>query len=97
VGIPIIRSFARGAATVVTGGAKLDAGAWPAGGPGAWTGAGGASRADSADSHAIPEFIGKTRGIGLYAVRRPARHRKYDTVAATAAAITTTATTKITK
>ena len=93
VGIPIVRSLARGGTAVATGGAKLDTGAWP----GAWPGVGGASCADSAVSQTIPAFIGKTSGIGLYVVRRPARHRKYDTVAATAAAITTTATTKITK
>ena len=70
------------------GGAKLDG----EGGLGACcTGC-----ADSVDSQAIPAFIGKTSGIGAYAVRRPARHRRKYTVAAAAAAISTTATTKIT-
>ena len=73
------------------GGAKLE----EAGGLGAGcTGCTGC--ADSVDSQAIPAFIGKTSGIGAYAVRRPALHRRKYTVAAAAAATSTTATTKIT-
>ena len=48
----------RGGTAGAIGGAKLDAGAWPA--------AAGACCADSVDSQAIPEFMGKTRGIGAY-------------------------------
>jgi hypothetical protein len=70
------------------GGAKLATGACP--------GLDCPCCAESVDSQAIPAFIGKTRGIGAYAVRRPARHRTRNTVNATAAAISTTATTKIT-
>jgi hypothetical protein len=92
--MPLVRSdVVRVGTAGAMGGAKLDTGAWP----GAWPGAAGACCAESVDSQAIPEFIGKTRGIGLYVVRRPARHRTKYTVAATAAAITRTVTTKITK
>lgn len=73
------------------GGAKLE----EAGGLGAAC-TGCTCCADSVDSQAIPAFIGKTSGIGAYAVRRPALHRRKYTVAAAAAAISTTATTKIT-
>jgi hypothetical protein len=78
---------------VDAGGAKLDTGARA----GACPGVCGASCADNVDSQAIPEFIGNTRGIGAYAELRPARHRTNDTVAPTAATITRTATTTITK
>jgi hypothetical protein len=44
-------------------------------------------------SHAMPEFIGKTSGIGAFAARRAARHRMADTVAAAKTAKSSTATT----
>jgi hypothetical protein len=52
--------------------------------------------ADIEVSRAIPEFIGKTRGIGAYPVLRPARHLMIETAAAAAMISTRTATAKIT-
>ena len=69
-----------------TGGANLDTGY----GSGVCTGG-----ADIEVSHEIPEFIGKTSGIGAYAVRCPARRLLMETAAAAATASTRTATMKI--
>jgi hypothetical protein len=81
-----------------TGGAK--GAAWGATGGGANLDTGLGSRvctggADIEVSHDIPPLIGKTRGIGVYALCRPARHLMMETTAAAATASTRTETRKI--